>query len=328
MNIFADFHHDALFNSFKLLFEKRLGHRVYRPIGTEWFTEGFWKIAEPYNNNQGTIDQFLKPYSTPTDGTKPLNEQLDDCLTLEQFKEMDIDIVIATIPAHIQPYKRLISQYKPNAKFIYQMGNIGWHKEVPWDQVDNLMASVKPFEVPENKNVVFYRQEFDLDIFRPQHLIPNKTITSFVNCLPEPEKYGQLKAALPEYLFNAFGGSCPDGSVVDISTIATFMNVSKFGYHNKPYGDGYGHVIHNWFACGIPIIVNMKDYEDKLAGELLEDGVTCINLDLGVENTVKRVRNMCDLEYLDMQNHVINRFQEVVNFRQDAENVKDFISKL
>lgn len=328
MNIFADFHHDALFNSFKLLFEKRLGYKVYRPIGTEWFTEGFWKIAEPYNNNPGTIDQFLKPYSTPTDGTKPLNEQLDDCLTLKQFKNTNIDLVIATIPAHIQPYKRLIREYAPSAKFIYQMGNIGWHKEVPWDQVDNLMASVKPFEVPDNKNVVFYRQEFDLDIFYPKYLIPENKITSFVNVLPEPEKYEQLKAALSEYEFKAYGGSCPDGSINNVSTIAEIMNDSKFGYHNKPFGDGFGHVINNWAACGKPVIVNMKDYKDKLAGELLEDGITCIDFDLGVENTVNRIRNMSDLEYFDMCNNVIKRFKEVVNFEQDAENIKNFISKL
>ena len=90
MKIFADLHHSSLFTSFKLLFENRLGHRMYRPIGLEWFTEGFWKIAEPYNNNIGTVKQFLEPGNTPTDGTPPLNQELSDCMTLEQFKKLPV----------------------------------------------------------------------------------------------------------------------------------------------------------------------------------------------------------------------------------------------
>lgn len=329
MNIFIDFHHSDLFKSFKLLFEGRLGHKVFRPIGNEWFTEGFWKIAEPYGNNQGTVDQFLKPYSTPSDGTRPLNEQLDDCLTFEQFKNHSIDVIIATIPAHIQAYSRLIREHKPSAKLIYHIGNIGWHNDIPWKEVNNIMASVKAFPVKESKNVVFYRQEFDLNIFQPLSGVEiSDLIVSFVNCLPQPHKYEELKKLLPDYEFGAFGAACPDGVINDLSTIAAIMHTAKFGYHNKPEGDGFGHIIHNWMAIGKPIIVNLNDYKDKLAGELLEDGVTCIDLDLGVENTANRIKNMSDLEYIDMINNVRRKFKEVVNFGEDAYNVRNFLNNL
>lgn len=323
LQIFSDFHHSSLFTSLKLLFEDRLGHTVYRPIGLEWFEQGYWKIAEPYNNYPGTVEQFLKPGSTPTDGTPPLNDNTYDCITLEQFKEMDIDIIIASIPAHIQAYKRLIREHKPNAKLIYHIGNIGWHNDIPWNEVDNVMASVKPFEVPIGKNVVFYRQEFDTKVFRPL-LGANirKMITSFVNILPQPEKFNRLKELLPDYAFGAFGAACPNGVVNNISEIAAIMQTSRFGYHNKPHGDGYGHVIHNWMAVGKPVILNFNDYKDKLAGDFLD---VCIDLDQGVEQVASIINNMSDLEYIDLSNKVQDRFNEVVDFEQDAVNVKRFI---
>ena len=331
MKIFADFHHSGLFTSLKYLFEGRLGHTLYRPIGTEWFTEGYWKIAEPYGNNIGTVNQFLKPGSTPTDGTRPLNEQLDDCLTLEQFKNTDIDIIVASIPAHIEAYSRLIHECKPSAKLVYQIGNIGWHNEIPWDSVTNIMASVKPFMVPKGKNVVFYRQEFDLNIFKPgnnDEVLP--FITSFVNCLPQPEKYEKLKTLLSEYEFKAFGASCPDGVINNTSTIASIMQHSMFGYHNKPHGDGFGHVIHNWFAVGKPIIVNTEDYKDKLAGELLRDGVTCIDMCRKSEvNIADEIRHVVSTGmYKQMCENVKERFGIIVNYNQDANNVANFLEKV
>lgn len=328
MNIFADFHHSGLFTSLKLLLEDRLGHRLYRPIGLEWFNEGYWEIAAPYGNNIGTVKQFLTAGSTPTDGTPPLNNVLYDCITLDEFKEMKIDIIIASIPDHIRAYTQLIKDHKPEAKLIYHMGNIGWHTIVPWNQVNNIMASVAPFPIREGKNAVFYRQEFDLNVFKPTDRIPSNHITSFVNLLPQPEKFEKLKKLLPEYQFFAYGSQCPDGIVETTKRIAIDMQLAKFGYHNKPLGDGFGHVIHNWFAVGKPVIVNLSDYKDKLAGELLEDGVTCVDLDRGIEYVASRVKNMSDLEYWDMCKNVKERFASVVDFQRDAKNVKDFIERL
>ena len=49
-----------LYYSLYCLLEKRLGFELYRPIGIDWFNEGYWKIAEPYNNSIDTINQFLE----------------------------------------------------------------------------------------------------------------------------------------------------------------------------------------------------------------------------------------------------------------------------
>ncbi|MEK6881264.1 MAG: hypothetical protein AABY22_16705, partial [Nanoarchaeota archaeon] len=158
MKVFTDFHHGDLYYSFQLLFEKRLGWELYRPIGTDWQSEGFWKIADPYGDNSDTIMQFLgiSPGWKPKDQTPPLNDvsykegdvyQLFEyphgtrhkAITLETFKEMDIDIVIASIPAHFAPFQRLIDLYKPKAKLICHFGNILWNV-TDHPEVKNIMA--------------------------------------------------------------------------------------------------------------------------------------------------------------------------------------------
>ena len=348
MRIFSDLHHSGLYAAQHYLLENRLGHELYRPIGEEWFTQGYWKIAEPYNNNAGTITQFLgiRQDFVPKDGTPPLNnvkEIQDDvyyiwdgthgyhqkAISLNKFLSMDFDIIIASIPAHIDAYSRLIKDHNLKAKLIYHIGNIGWHEHVPFDKAKNIMASVKRFNVPDSNNVVFYRQEFDLNVFKPSSLT-TQWVTSFVNCLPNPDLWNRLKELMvPDYEFKAFGIDCPDGIWGKIQEIASYMATSKYGFHNKPGGDGFGHTVHNWMAVGRPVLVNLEDYKDKLAGELLVDGETCIDISsMQPHEIAHRLHEISDLQYQDIRNNVINKFKQTVNFEQDAENVKQFLSKL
>src|SRR3990167_11563745 len=114
MKVFADEHHQDLAYSLHLLFEHRLGYELYKPIGLEWFEQGYWDIAKPYGNNPGTINQYLEKR---TQQFYP-----DGCphrlMTLEEFQETDIDIVLASIPDHFETYTRLIKDHKPNAKLV------------------------------------------------------------------------------------------------------------------------------------------------------------------------------------------------------------------
>lgn len=345
MKVFADYHHGGLYASLIYLLEDRLGHTLYRPIGMEWFEKGYWKIAEPYGNDPATAQQYLDVNSVPSDGTPPLNQNpvkaegfryvnessnnvWHKAITLDQFLDIQPDIIIASIPAHIESFKKLIADYNLKSKLVYHIGNISWHTQIPWDKVDNVMASVKEFPVPENKNVVFYRQEFNLDTFASNTSQRSGLITSFVNLLPEKEKFEKLHQAMPNYKFEAYGIGCPQGIVNKVSDLARIMRRSEFGYHNKPHGDGFGHVIHNWFAVGKPVIVNLKDYKDKLAGDLLEDGATCFDLDRGIEEVAKMIYYMSDLEYFDMCNAVKDRFAQKVNFESDGEKVKSFLERV
>lgn len=55
MKVLADHHHDDLYESLRILFEDRLGWELYRPIGTEWYTEGYWDVY----NHPDTVTQYL-----------------------------------------------------------------------------------------------------------------------------------------------------------------------------------------------------------------------------------------------------------------------------
>ena len=342
MNILADFHHAGLYASFHYLFENRLGCDLYRPIGREWFERGYWKIAEPYGNYPGTIDQFLQIRSVPEDGTIPLNDPImggegiyciedkahyyaQRAMTFDRFMEHDIDIIIASIPAHIPTYKQLIKKYKPNAKLVFHIGNIGWGEMLSKFKAENIMASIKEIPIPEGKNMVFYRQEFDLEVFKPTSVRPKKIISSFVHPAQSvPIYWGDMVSHLPKYKCNDY-----QYSIQGTTNIADKMQQSKFGYHYKPGGDGFGHIIHNWLAVGKPVIVNLDDYKDKLTGELLIDGKTCIDLSIRSPKEVADiVREMPDKKYREMCQETIRTFNSTVDFKRDSERVKEFLNNL
>ena len=347
MRVFADRHHSGLAASLHYLLENRLGHELYFPIGMEWEERGYWKIHEPYNFAKETARQFLEINYTPNDGTNPLNnltfvpqdgvhhiwdfnnEYYQKAITFQKFLELDIDIVIASIPAHVPAYRKMLKDIGSPAKLIYQIGNIEWHNQVPWDMVDGVMASVKEFPVPNGKHAVFYRQEFNIDFFDQSNLLTEDRVTSFVNCLPKPDYFLNLEKELSEYTFKSYGIACRDGIYQSVREIANEMGRSMFGYHLKPGGDGFGHVIHNWFAAARPVLVNISDYKDKLAGELLEDMVTCIDISTRSPNQVAGiVRELVQSGYNKMRETVDERFKQVVDFDRDANKVEVFINEL
>ena len=344
MNIFADYHHGGLYKSLKLLFEDKLGFNLYRPIGIEWFLNGYWNIADPYPDAMDTATQYLDINNRGYEAFKNLNGQnyIEDGiyyvydpaeeiyhkgLTFDKFLEMDIDIVLSSIPAHDVTYARLIREHKPNAKHISQMGNVYQTSEV-----NNVMCSTAPYSIPEGKNVVFYHQMFDLDIFKYQSPVDKevKEINNFINLSPMPDLFSQYKHALPEFNMRSFGASCPDGNMTGNHALAEMMSGSHFGWHVKPGGDGFGHIIHNWYACGRPIITNGSDYYDKLASLLLEDSVTCIDLEQGTfQDNVERIKKWSEPEnHVKMCQNAYNRFREIVDYDQEVEDIKEFLDNL
>lgn len=345
MNILADYHHTDLFHSLQLLFEKRLGYQLFRPIGIDWWENGYWKI----NDIEATAKQYLEVGNQPQDGTQPLNSGIglhtggwysfydihnntyNRALNFDQFKRMDIDIVIASIPQHIKPFKEL-AQMK-NAKFIFQMGNrfenvIDHILEIP-----NLMASVKPFYVPSSTNTVFYRQEFDTSIFRPLDITPHKKITSFINVYQENlgfHNFLQLKELMPDWEVKSYGGQCRDGSMATTKEIARSMQESAWGFQVKYGADGYGHILHNWFACGRPVIINYIQYKKELGGELLILDETCLTSECETDmiDIANIIQNMTPEKYQWMCQRVREVFKKTVDFDKDAQDVKTFLDNL
>ena len=349
MNIFSDFHHNSLFTSLQMLFEVRLNHQLFRPIGEDWYEHGFWKLAEPYKNNHSTIIQYLgiRDHYQPKDGTPPLNEikHKDDYYTiksypfdhkaiiLDQFKKMKFDIIIASYQPHIEPYLKLIQEYQPQAKLIHQQGN-EW--AIDFNKVKNLLASVKPYKTPEDVNKVFYHQEFDLNLFSYESSKESSYIRSFINTLSTQrlfekdwQDFLELETYLPEYIFESYGAGCSEGVLNKQSEIAEKMKKSKWIIHLKNQGDGYGHLLHNSFAVGRPVIYRGSQYKDKLGERLLEHLVTGIDLDImPTVQAVNYIREQQFADYVKMCENVYNRFIASVDFNKEQKDIENFLSKL
>lgn len=342
MKILADCHHGDLYNSLELLFEDRLGFELYRPIGMDWFYGGYWKIAEPYGNDINTVKQFLdinnlpwSPYGNLNGGNfkdgdvykifDPRYDRYQKAITLETFSNMDFDLVISSIPAHDISFEQLIKDKMSKAKHIAQMGNVYQTTEVK-----NVMCSTMPYTVPPDKNVVFYHQEFPLKTFVYKDPEPSTIVSSFVNCLPKPEQFSLFEINLPDLKFASYGIGNRDGTVTGLNQIAGIMQNSLFGYHVKPGGDGFGHIIHNWFASGRPVIVGGNDYRDKLAGNLLLDKVTCIDLDQHSFNeSLDLIKHYSEPELHKFTcKQVRKRFDEMVNFDEEEKRIRLFLEAI
>lgn len=362
-NVFTDFHHASLLQSFILLFEKRLGGKVFRPIGTDWFDEGFWKVYD----HPETVKQFLGINAATPDGTAPLNQVVDrvspdtnvrvlspedgvyfchdidsdttnKAITLNMFYYLPIDIVIATLPQHIEPFKRLAESHPNKPKFIYQIGN-QW--EVDGNVVKNVMASAN-VAIPEGVNGIVYHQEFDTTIFKPMFstiqddkelITPLPKIYSFVNVFqdfPDWPLFQEVEKIMSDWRFKSYGGQCRDGAIGPAKELAIEMNKARFIWHTKAGGDGYGHVLHNAAAVGRPVITRISDYSGKLGEKLLIDGETCIAVDgLSPQAIVDKLLHFSQPElYNLMREKVYNNFLKQVDFDKEATEIEAFLGRL
>lgn len=364
LKVFTDFHHAGLLQSFILLFEKRLGGEVYRPIGREWFDKGFWKVYD----HPATVEQFLGIGGNTPDGTPKLNEvetqgevpfdpgkskvylchdidsgQYNKAITFDAFMAMDFDIVIASIPAHVEPFKKLCEMHPNRPKLIFQIGN-AWTNEAA--MAPNVMASALINDVPGHVNFVSYHQEFDTNVFSTFHIIksedgiltqPAKNITSFVNCFGASDYFNedwqlflQLEREMPDWKFKAHGGQCRDGAVGPSDVLAKTMREARFIWHTKNGGDGYGHVIHNAPAVARPLIVKKGYYAGKMAEPLLIDGVTCIAIDgLSYPQIINKIEYFSEPErYAQMCRDAYENFRRVVDFDQEQVSIQNFLANL
>jgi hypothetical protein len=357
LNIFTDFHHAGLLNSLIMLFEGRFGGEVYRPIGKEWFEKGYWKIYD----HPATVEQFLAVGGATPDGTPRLNEsaglgilrptldgvreafichdidsgQTNKAITFQEFMRAKFDIVIASLPQHIEPFKKLCEEHPNHPKLIYQIGN-AW--DVPAGQtVKNVMASAM-VGGGQDVNIVYYHQEFNLDTFCPDFTLnPANNIYSFVNCFSTQDNFAkdwnvfeEMEMAMQGWSFKSFGGQCRDGHCNGTKELAQKMREAKFIWHTKAGGDGYGHVLFNTAAVGRPIITRRKDYWSKMGEKLMIEGETCIDVD-GL--TIEELRNKIEYysepqRYKTMCKKVFANFTQKVDFDKEADKIKVFIDNL
>jgi hypothetical protein len=140
-----------------------------------------------------------------------------------------------------------------------------------------------------------------------------------MNCLPDAGQayvdWQALQAALPEFEFREYGILGRDGIIGPASVIAAEMRAAGFAFHNKPQGDGYGFVVHQWSAVGRPLIGRAAYYAGKLAEPLWAG-----SLDLARGDVAERIRELADRPQDHMAACVeqVARFEATVDFDAEA----------
>ncbi|MFE4707344.1 hypothetical protein [Peribacillus simplex] len=334
--VFSDYHHGSLFYSLTLLFERRLGGTIFQPIGDDWYTHGFWKVFD----HPDTVKQYLDPSRAEPYGTDnsiflcPDTGFTGKGITLKGFYQMPVDIVIASLPQHIEPFRRLCKSHPNKPKLIYQIGN-SWAIEA--GLAHNIMASALITGVPEHIHFISYHQEFDLSVFYPDFSYPGQKISSFVNCFSSSEGYAfdwnlfeTVERLMPDWTFKSFGNVCRDGYAVGPDELAKQMKQSRFIWHTKNGGDGYGHIIYNTAAVAKPMIVKMEYYQNKMGRELMIDGKTCIAIDgLSPQEVVNKILYYSDeKKYENLCKNVYKNFKRKVDFDNEGKSIQNFMKGL
>jgi len=333
MNVLADYHHCDLYHSLHLLLEKRLGMSLYRPIGLDWYECGFWK----YSDEEGVRKQFLElpkeavGYGSHYEIPDPVHGGFTKAVTLEQFQKMKWDILMPSVRQNELAFMKLRNEFNSSAFMVRQAGNI--HDVVDTRVCPNVLCSAIPPEIFEEVNTAIYHQEFDLNIYKPADKVPENSIYNFQNCRPDSRDaalFPQYREALPEYEWKDYGILCEDGILGSAKKIAEEMQKAKFIWHVKFGGDGFGHIIHNAAACGVPMITRAKYYDGLLGGALLTDGETCIDLDAAsFDINIGRIKKFSEPEeYAKMCENVKKRFAEIVDYNEEEIYLREFFSEL
>jgi hypothetical protein len=357
MKVLLDFHHHDLWESMELL-ATRLGWTLYRPIGLDWFEQGYWNHERKWHGD-AIAKQYLEPWGSdwfvPNVATGgDLWGYRDDpshpgrkykLVTLAMAREMHFDIVISSLAHNHEGFARFAAE--AHATFGLQIGNVRFGAqdmaEDRWDLAAfGLVSGLMPVTPP--KPHVVYHQEFDAHDFR--HAVPVREgplrIRSFVQCYPQDTpayQYWQHTAALaPEYdwkVFGAYGEAPPDeyqaGNLDRCYLVGEEMRASDIGWHAKRWSDGFGHVIHQWFSVGRPVIGFRDYYKDQLAGALWVEGETAF--DLGsrtpgeVVDLLRRFDEEPDYHRIVSQN-AARRFREVVDYDAEAADIRRMLESV
>jgi hypothetical protein len=360
VRILCDRHQADLLYSLQLLFEDRLGLDLYVPVGMGWWEEGYWQFGRVYGDDR-LARQFLAIDAnwTPARGVHfhHANDRAIKCdspgctsgdsdlqpggwmttidhhhplrpirgVTLDQFRELgDWAFVVATVQDNQHGFHRLAGE--AGARYVLQVGNTA--QQVDWSLDPLALVSS---EVPIEGRGVRYHQEFDSDgVFgyvNPRNCVPH-LVSSFVNCFPSTDRWPVLeryREALHEFGFRVHGIDGPDGNVHPVEKIALTMGASGWGWHDKPQGDGFGHVIHNWAAIGRPLIGRAAHYRGRLAEGLWEDGVTCVDLDArDFDGNVRLIREISadPVRHGQMSMAIRARFDELVDYDREEQEIR------
>lgn len=337
-NVLADRHHAGLFRSLQLL-AKRLGWTLYTPTGPEWWNEGVWNFGRKTYGDDRLARQFLG--ATGPDEEFP-NEPVN-YITLADAREMPWAIVIASLDDNQAGFSLFASE--KGAKYVVQCGNTGQY--IDW-ALDPIVLNSS--EMPLLGRGLQYHQEIDpvFDIAKgTRDILPNPEIVrSFVHLMNETHAFpiwNEMRALMANdvlvdawgehpYQFVRHGHEPPDpdptwqGNLKPISKIFDRMLCSGWGFHDKPVGDGFGHVIHGWAASGRPLIGHGSHYAGKLGAVFWRDLETCIDLDRHpVQEAVKLIRAMTPERHREMCRAIRAEYDRI-DYAAEAEQIRALLA--
>jgi hypothetical protein len=345
MKVFVDLHHSDLYYSLHLLLEKRLGFELYRPVGMDWFNEGYWQIAKPYSNDLSIVKQFLNididhpERYHPSCGNyivscknniyyvyEPIHDYYQKAITLETFKNTKFDLIISTVQEHDHTFQILKDKYQPTAKHIAQLGNVGQKTEVK-DVFHSVTYKPYPYQ-----NSALIHQEIDTNLYKFTPINPDtKNIYSVVNLSAYIDVYNTYKDQLTECNFKYYGINSPDGILDGTLGVSQKMTDANMGWCLKHLG-GLGHSNMGWCYSGRPIITNMSQHRffGGVALQLFEPNVTCIDIEsANIESNVKKIRDWLITENsIKYGENLRNRFLELVNYDEEEIRFRKFLSNV
>jgi glycosyltransferase involved in cell wall biosynthesis len=339
--LLADHHHHDLWESLELLCE-RLGWTLLRPIGMEWFNEGYWNFERAWHGDAVAKQYLAHRHDDETEPRRRYDhshQRWQNLVTLEEARILRPDVVMASVAHNHEGLARFAREV--GAKFGLHLGNVRFSpidmSEDRWDLADfGIVTTLLPAPVPVPHVVV--HQEFSLDDFR--HEPPPEdgvfTISSFVNCFPENVQayagFRSVAALRPEYdwkVYGAYGGVAEDqyaaGNLGQCAAVGDAMRASDVAWHTKQWSDGFGHVVHDWFAVGRPVVGHEWYYRSQLAGPLWQEGITSFDL---TDKSPSEVVAILDRLYHDpdlrlrMGENAALRFRAVVDFDEEEQAIR------
>ena len=347
MRVLTDRHHHALLESLAMLIEDRFGGALFAPYGMDWFEREYWQFEKQWHGDAVARQYLLGVWGDPDwSSGQPVSpdpkqpSRLVKGITLDEALTQSWDFVICSLPHNYDGFYRLAQE--TGATYGIQIGN----EAQPFDPraAFCLSSSTLPDHGPEwvgrqfdycGVPTILYHQEFSLDIFRHEWPPSTKAIGSFIQCFAENrEWYAEFREvvdSLPGLDWRVYGGygSAPvdelaAGNIDPVPEIADVMRSMRIIWHQKGWGDGYGHVIHNAFAIGRPVVGRASYYAPRLAGPLWVDGVTSFDIDSRPRAELAAILTRLienDDYHRQISANAAARFREVVSFDADAEAI-------
>lgn len=351
IRILTDQHHHALAESLLLLAD-RFGWEVWFPAGMEWYDNDYWVFEREWHGDAVARQYLLGIWADATGKDILLRNdprhkgRVQKGVTLDAARQMKWDIVLSSLPHNDHGMWRFAQEV--GAHFGVQVGNNV--QQSRWDLAEFILASStltgygpeyigKRFDYA-GKPTVMYHQEFDLKTFRHEWPPANRReVASWVNCFAEmSEPYGQFAYIARKYAdefdfkcYGSYGSATPDelaaGDISDVKEVAERMRGARVGWHSKAWSDGFGHVIHDWFAIGRPVLGWARYYADKIAGPLWVEGVTSFDMERPEEEVIAILRRLRDDDdyHRTISENAARRFREVVDFDGEAATIRTML---